>query len=95
MYGRRLLTVNHNVPDENEIETKPKERYEYLKRIMMQFWKMFQQQYLNSLRERDAGKTFTVDIDVRDVVLIKNRGTLLEMNGLWVELKDSFTRKIR
>ena len=42
MYGRRLLTVNHNVPDENEIETKPKERYEYLKRIMIQFWKMFQ-----------------------------------------------------
>ena len=87
MYGRRLLSIKCGIATDCATETNPKKRYEYLNKLLMQFWEMFQHQYLTSLRERDLGSTEEVDTSVGDVVLIKTR-ILLEMHGHLEELRD-------
>lgn len=48
------------------------DRWNYLQRLVQQFWKLWSQDYLNTLRERKKWRQSTKNVEINDVVLIKD-----------------------
>ena len=69
--GKDIQATRQILPDDNS----PSKRVRYLDRLLDSFWERFQNEYLTSLQERQAGAVNIANLELKvgDIVLIKEK----------------------